>query len=627
MLPARLHVDENFLRNLQVILRTDIQSSIESLKAKLFFSLCLSFLLLSALPAQASTGVVRIGFLAWMGEAVAAAQWQPLMVALQQALPRHRLVAHYLDLSGMDAAIARQGLEFVVTNPGHYVALEAGAGVTRIATQMIEPGQDSAHAVGSAVIALTGRYDLHQLEDLQGKKLAAVTPQAFGGYQVVWAELKRRGLDPEHGDVIPVFTGYPMSQVITAVDKGEADAGVIRSCLLEQLIRQGQLSPTRFRVLSPQGGSPLCLSSSPVYPGWAFAAAPHTPVNLSREVLIALLSLSPAQTGQTWGVPADYHPVHEMLRELQITPYAFLRDHRFSALVRRYWPLAATALALLILWLVYTLRVEVLVQRRTRELSEALNARHQLEESVNAQQQQMEHLSRLSILGELSGTLAHELNQPLATIGNYARSLTRRLVRGNLSEAATAQAAEEIASAAERAAAILAGIRDFARKRVRVRQRCAVAGVVQEAVTLFRGMVARAPEVRISDQLPPDRGQVEIDPLQIQQVMLNLLKNALDAHRGNGVPDAVIGVYLQVQADNLCISIIDHGGGLNEGDLSRLFEPFFTTKPDGLGLGLSICKTIVEAHGGDMYAEAVPDGLNVRFTLPPATDEHDSCTA
>lgn len=581
-------------------------------------------LLLLGFPFAVMAADIRIGVLAWQGGESAAVEWRPLLDSLQEALPAHRLQPVYLDLQEMENAIAGGGLDFVVTNPGNYVALEALYGVTRIATQIIEPGQDSAHTVGSAVIVRDDRHALKSLEDLKGQRLAAVSPDAFGGYQVVWAELKRRGIDPEDGDVTLHFTGFPMTRVIEALESGSADAGAIRSCLLERLEREGKVPAGRYRVLSPQGAERPCKRSSPIYPGWAFAAAPKTSPGLAREVLIALLGLLPEQTGQTWGVPADYHPVHGMLRELEITPYEFLREHRMEAQIRRYWPIAAALTMLLVGWFAYTLRVEVLVQRRTRELSAALAARDRLAESIQAHRQQMEHMSRLSILGELSGTLAHELNQPLATISNYALGLTRRLEKGTLSPEATAQAAAEIASESERAAGILAGIRAFARKRTRIRETVSLPKLIDGAVRLFRGMIHDAPQVEIVDKLPPERQAVEVDALQIQQVLLNLLKNGLDAQRSASRAGHSMTITLESSPDDSArISVRDYGTGLSNEEQARLFEPFFTTKADGMGLGLSISRSIAEAHGGtlDAFAPDEGPGLVLCLKIPLATVE------
>lgn len=583
--------------------------------------LALLFWLLPAAAVPAGESV-RIGVLAWQGQEEAEMHWAALQQGLADKLPGRQVVISHYDLAGMEAALAAGQLDFVVTNPGHYVTLEAANGVSRIATQVVDGNRDPGQVVGSAVVVRHSRSELQSLADLRGRTLAAVSPEAFGGYQLIWAELKRLGIDPEEGGVTPLFTDFPMAQVVAAVREGRAEAGVLRACLLEKLERDGVVPAGELRVLSPRASASPCRVSSRLYPGWAFAAASGTPAPLARDVLLALLSLRGDADGDSWSVPADYHPVHELFRELQIGPYAFLRESRWESQFQRYWPWLLGVLLLILAGGAYTLHVEHLVQRRTRELTEALAERRRLEASVSAGQQQMEHLARLSILGELSGTLAHELNQPLAAIANYARSLLRRQERGQLSAPALQQAAEEIAGESERAAGILAGIRAFARKRSRVRERCDLAVLVRDSADLLQGMLAGAAEVRLLEQ--PDEADrlVEADPLQIQQVLLNLFKNAWDAQAVAAVT-APIEVSLR-RVDGRChLSVRDHGAGLPPELAGRLFEAFFTTKPDGLGLGLSICKTIIEAHGGELQAQAAEPGPGMLFgfSLPLAQKE------
>lgn len=180
------------------------------------------------------------------------------------------------------------------------------------------------------------------------------------------------------------------------------------------------------------------------------------------------------------------------------------------------------------------------------------------------------------------------------------------------------EAAGAIGEQAERAAGILAGIRDFARKRARVRAVCDPARIADDAARLFRGMLPRAPQVTVLDRRAGRGAAIDVDALQIQQVLLNLLKNACDAHQAAGRGDAPIELAIDAAGDELMLSVRDHGDGLPQTEATRLFEPFFTTKDDGLGLGLSICKTIVEAHGGRLNAEpaADPPGMVFRVTLP-----------
>ncbi len=580
---------------------------------------CLAVLLLLVTSLAWGGEDVRIGVLAWQGQEEAEVRWSSLVQGLEEKLPGMRIVVRQYDLEGMARALHAGELDFVVTNPGHYVVLEANSGITRIATQVAEAYKDPGHVVGSTVIALAGRDDLPGLANLAGKRLAIVSQEAFGGYQLIWATLKQLGLDPEHGDVRLVQTGFPMGRVIDAVRSGQADAGVLRACMLEHLLSEGSVKSAEFKVLSPRDSAAPCQVSSLLYPGWAFAAASTTPAALSRDILFALLSMQPGSDGESWSVPADYHRVHALFRELQIGPYTFLREAGWRSLFSRYWYWLASLVLLLAFWGAYTLRVEHMVQRRTRELTEALAERQRLEEHVRAGQQQMDHLSRLSVLGELSGTLAHELNQPLATIGNYARSLLRRQDRDQLSPEALRQAAEEIAAESERAAGILGGIRAFARKRSRVREVCNIREMVEAAAALVRGMLAHDSVLVIEDALGADERWVDVDPLQIQQVLLNLFKNAWDAQAAVGATQPII-VSLIREEGRCAVHVRDHGVGLAPEVHARLFESFFTTKPDGLGLGLSICKTIMEAHGGELHAQSPDSGAGTIFvfTLPLA---------
>ena len=591
-----------------------MEKCIRKLAAGLLF---LTFCLTTGLVQAKSE--VHIGVLAWQGSEEAEVHWSSLVHGLEEKLPDKQIVLKHLNLEGMAAALSAGTLDFVVTNPGHYVTLEAQTSITRIATQVAGANSDPGHVVGSAVVVLDRRQDLRTLADLQDKTLAAVSPEAFGGYQIIWGKLRQLGIDPEQGDTTPLFTDFPMARVIDAVRGGQADAGVVRACLLENFEHKGVVPVGELRVLSPHDSTSPCRVSSRLYPGWAFAAASNTPPALSREILLALLSLEPDAEGESWSVPADYHPVHELLRELQIGPYAFLRETRWEQLLRLHWPWLAGLLLLLVVWGIYTLRVEHSVQRRTQELTQALDEHRRLEARIRAGQDQMDHLSRLSILGELSGTLAHELNQPLATIGNYARSLLRREERGQLSPEALRQAAGEIAVESERAAGILGGIRAFARKRSRVREVRDITALVSEAATLMRGILAGSSDVILEDHLNETTRLVEVDPPQIQQVLLNLFKNAWDAQQASGVQQAIV-VSLTHLGDRCAVAVRDHGVGLAPEVRDRLFEAFFTTKPDGLGLGLSICKTIIEAHGGELLAQAAePEpGMIFSFTLPLA---------
>ncbi len=582
------------------------------------FRRCVFLLLVllgSSHAAAAEPRAVRIGVLAFLDAQAMSGQWEPVLEHLATVLPGYKPVLVQLDHAALRAAVAAHSVDFVITNPGSYVALEMEFGISRIATLDTAQAPSPMRAVGSAVIVLAERKDLRSLADLAGKRVIAVGEDAFGGYQLAWREFAQLGMDPLKDFSSLEFVGLPMGRLTEAVAAGRADAGIVRACLIEGLAPQAQ---ARFRVLSPRLEPDFpCQTSTRLYPDWPIATLRSTPPALAKAVATALLAMAPTAEGLSWTVPADYQSVHDLFRELRTGPYSYLQESSLRATAVRYWPAGLVLATLLLAWVVYTVRVDHLVHSRTLELRRALDEREAIEGRMLAHQEQLEHLSRLSILGELSGTLAHELNQPLASIGNYAQSLLLRVDKGRLTDAAVREASTEIAGQAARAAGILGRIRSFSRKRAALRERRVLPELVREAVTLFLGMLSSRPEVGVDAGTSADY-VVDVDPLQIQQVMLNLLKNGLDAMQHLPESERRLDIVLDQVGHVLRVGVRDYGHGLTPEARQQLFEPFFTTKPDGLGLGLSICTTIIEAHGGRLSAQAPADGpgLVISFTLP-----------
>jgi two-component system sensor histidine kinase TtrS len=565
-------------------------------------------------PSQALAKNVAIGVFAYQGERASTSDWNPLISYLNQALPEHHFRLENHDSESLRQAIAAERIDLVITNPGHYIAMEAEFGLSRIAT-LESLGVTAAKALGSVILVRSDRTDLKELSDLAGKRVAAVAPDAFGGYLLAAQEMLRHGVDPESDLKELRFMGLPMDQIVEAVQQGQVDAGIVRTCVPEQMVQEKRRQPSDFRVLSQRQQDQFpCALSTPLYPNWPLAVTRQTDPVLAKRVAHVLLSMPQAADGMAWTVPADYQPVHDLYRELRIGPYAYLRQITPEGLARRFWPWLLGALMALVAWIIHTVRVEHLVLRRTAQLRDSLHAREQAESRMRDSQEQMEHLSRLSVLGELSGNLAHELNQPLTTIGTYARTVLRRQDSGRLTPDAISEACTQIVNEAERAGGIVQRIRHFAKKRAAVRDPVDLVRIAQEARHLIVGMLAHPPEIRIDNQLSASC-RVLADGPQIQQVLLNLFKNAVDAGRNLSPERQGIRVMVEAVDNWVHFHVIDEGCGLEASQLAHLFEPFFTTKPDGLGLGLPICKTIIEAHGGRLWAQPNADGPGMCFSF------------
>ncbi len=563
----------------------------------------------AATPPEATP--VRIGVLAYRGPDEAVASWSELPARLSAAVPGYRFEMQAYGGLELREAVRKGELDFVLANSSLYVDLAAQFGIRRIATVMLPEALSSDRAIGSAVVTLASRDDLVHFTDLRGLRIAVGAADAFGGYLVAAREIQRAGVDLERGDAKLMFTGFPMRLTIEAVSAGQADAAIVRTCLLEQLSANNLLQADRFKVIAPRplAGFP-CATSTPLYPDWPFAATRGVDRHLAKSVAMALLSLPPSPTGLAWDVPADYQSVNELYRELMLGPYVDLRTSTFRGLLKNYRLFLLAALLLFVGVIIHAIRVESMVKRRTRELRAAQAEAREL-------QQKTEHMARLSILGEMSGTLAHELNQPLTTIAAYAQGMERRCAANNVNGPLVIDTLREIFAQTERAASVIRRVRTFAGKRQAVRETKPIAGTVREAIGLLTTLLPDLPAVVLNDYLPAGT-QVEADHLQLQQVILNLMKNAAEAMRSLPNYQRIISVTLHRVNGQLTIAVADRGPAVPAETLAHLFEPFFTTKFEGLGLGLAICKSIIEAHGGRLQADPrdPPPGLVFHFNLP-----------
>ena len=239
-------------------------------------------------------------------------------------------------------------------------------------------------------------------------------------------------------------------------------------------------------------------------------------------------------------------------------------------------------------------------------------------------QAELVHMSRLTAMGEMASALAHELNQPLSAIANYMKG-SRRLLENRPDEGAALlrDAMDKAAEQAMRAGNIIRRLRDFVARGESERRVEDVKKLVEEASALAL-VGAKDKGVRVRFEFTPHVDFVLADKVQIQQVLLNLMRNAIEAMEKEPKRELVISTA-QGRDNMVDISVADSGAGIAPEISAQLFQPFVTTKRQGMGVGLSISRTIVEAHGGSIVALQNPGGGTVfRFSLPVVNKEEAS---
>ncbi len=269
--------------------------------------------------------------------------------------------------------------------------------------------------------------------------------------------------------------------------------------------------------------------------------------------------------------------------------------------------IAVLLFGILIIWLLRLLRRWI---KERKAAQQALRERDEL----------LQHTARLSSLAEFASGMAHELNQPLAAIANYAAAAECLLEADKIQSPKVRQAIEKMGEESRRAGKIMHSMRNFIQKSATPHEPYSISQLVHESIELIEAQ-ARRQHVRIQVDLRTEDIKIDCDAVMLKQVLFNLMRNALDAMEAKQTDHAQqLEIRTEQTEDYLVFSVTDQGQGVQ--DIDKLFQAFYTTKSEGMGLGLAICRTVIENHGGKIWAENNPSGgASFHFRLPLKTQQ------
>lgn len=542
----------------------------------------------------------HVGFLASRGESHSQAEWASTLALLNSRFSEHEFVGHYLTQTQLDAALDQQQLDFVVTNPMHFM-LSRGQPLNWLVSYLnTHYGQARAGVAGTLWVRTDS--DLIELEQLPNYPVAAVHERAFGGYLLVADQLRRRGILPEDLDL--QFHGYPLDTLVYALRDGRIAAAMLPSCLLEDMAGEGLINQADFRALMVQSSAP-CVRSTPLYPGWSFASVGDIDEPLLRAVTQTLLHFEIDHRPQ-WGPAVRLDEVAQLLMDWQLGPQAKPIAHwqLLTRFVEQHWPWLAGFILLLLGHLLYHSRVAVLLRRRSKECE-------RLYQQVQQKEQALAHARQRILMGEMATGLAHELNQPLSAIQAYAQA-------GELmQDPAKHQAAfSHIVNETERGAAIIRRFRQWATQPFPSAEPFELAQLCQELVTRMRPR-AQALGVQFDLQLAPGT-LLSIRPA-VEQILNNLLNNALDAHERRLQLDPThqgwltLAVGQQATSQGWSLVIEDNAGGIDEGIISTLQQNLPASHYHGMGIGLLVSHRLVLRLQGQLTLTNTEQGTQAQL--------------
>lgn len=552
------------------------------------------FYLLAATCLAAARPTIQLGVLDWRDEPKTASSWEPTLAALKQEFPDKQIELHQLSLEGIADALAQQKLDYVITNPGHYVELSQTFQLAPLATLNNPFFELAQQAIGSVLLVPAENQAIHTWHDLRGLKLGAVTFDAFGGFQLIWDELAKQGIDPKKDFATWQLTGFPMEQLFDRLASGEVDGIIVRSCLAEELAVEGRINLADYRVIGEkQHPNYPCLSSSELYPDWPFLSTSKPTATENSQVLRALLKPAKNRQAAQWSAPLSYQPVYTLFERLRLGPFKGFPHNPLLNAIYTYRYLLMLGVGLLLLLFAHHIRVGYLVRKRSQALEKAM-------QTSQEKQQELAHLSRFTVMGELASGLAHELNQPLTAIINYAQGSQRLLQAVNKQafpqQASLLAAAQKITAQGEQAAEIIRNLRAFMRKGNSGQEQLDPKKLLQE-VRLFMDASLKQQQVELRLHLPEELPLIKANRVEFLQIFINLLSNALDAMQFKEGGQIDIHLSLNLASKVLVFDVIDQGEGLTAEASQHIFEPFFTTRSHGMGLGLSLSRSLAATQG------------------------------
>lgn len=571
-----------------------------------------------AAAANGPSPPVRLGILSTIGEISSTQVFAPTLEALKHAWGQDIEVS-YWNLDTLPQAVFDKKLDFFIANAGSFTHLQTKGLARHLATRKIDKALDPNFSMGGIFFVKSDNTAIQTFEDMRGKSAVAVAPNAFGGLSVHLGEIHARGFNPDAFFSSLSFTGYPMQRVLGAMRSDQAQIGVMRACLLEDLMAKGQVRAHEFRVIGAKDEPMLkCQTSTALYPDWVFAATSQAQPELSRKACAALFSM-PEDAPMHWSVASDFTRIDALFKTLRIGHYAYLREWTLQRIWQEYrgWVLVLCAALGLVVWHAVVVTFEV--RRKTRRLRLAMQQRSQAQNEVLVMQTRLQALERASLVGMLSNMVAHELKQPLGAISNYADGIctvTRCASDAPAQLEMIGIAARQIIEQTQRASAIIERVRGYAKHAgTKPSQTISIGSLVQQCVRDFRLLARRAPQFRLDiDARASTRG----DPVELALVILNLFKNATEAMEQ--VADAHIDVHVDDASGMWRLTIADNGPTVVDvAAFDDLFTPKASRKAGGLGVGLAISARIMEQCAGRLTIEAnAPSGLKAVLLLPKA---------
>lgn len=583
-----------------------------------------------AFAADAPSGtVVRMGVLDFESEASYLGKQENIQETIIGYLRAHspglRIQTRFYTTPQLADAVRRGDVEFFLGSSGFFVEMRP-YGVRDIGTIVSNSFPNPNQCVAGVMIVRKDRFDLSDLKSLKDATAVTTSRRNFMTFQLNMGEIAAQGFDPDGFFKDIIETDNRPIEVMRAVAEGRADVGLLRACMPEAITAAHPEFRGIFRTVNDHPGPRAerlgCRYSTDMYPGWTIAAAPHTPPVITRHVATTLLKMRPEETPSGFFVSfaTEFNRVNSLFQTLKTGPYEHLRHWTVRRFLSVAWPFLLFAAGLAGAWILHSVRLERLVEKRTRDLREALVRERAAEAHAAEIGAKLDKAQRAGIVGQLSSIFAHELGQPLSAMTYYTRGLKTLLKKPSPDPALTERCLTGLSDELGKAGEILDRVRSYAKSGAKRETPLDLTELIRATHNdLVKSRRLRVPvDIELPEALP-----VRGDPVELRILITNLLKNAQEAMAD--LPEGVIRVRAAADDRFVSLTVANPGPVLSPEAVAAIGQPLATSKSTGLGLGLLICKSIAEAHRASLTfigrsAES-GGGLCVTLAVPLRNDD------
>ncbi len=537
--------------------------------------------------------VITIGVQSCLGREIARDKWQSTIDHLNRQLPTRQFNLRIIDTADdslLYKMVEEGKLDYVISQPVATVELQAIHKVKPLLTYSNMAGWDQ---LGSVIFTSSNNPTINSIESLKGNSVAASTKKRLGGWVLALDYFYENGIDPYQDFSEMRFLGN-QDNIVRAVVNGVIDAGVVRTSVLEKLIGLGRLKPTDIKVLAQKTDFPHLLST-PLVSEWSIGALQHNSTNLSREITEALSELTHLNGNPRWVEAHDYKDVSTLLRKHRL---GIFQDPVHVRFYKQNYQWVLIVLILIGYLIVLT--------------------KNRQEREIQSYKAQLEQLSRVSSVDQLLSEVAHELSQPITSLKIDAHLLSDMLQQDGCQLEQVKSTSKGLREKTDHCANLILNIRNFLSNKKIHKEVFAINAHIERVIELVKHDLSQA-KVYLNLELGLNLPKVKMSPVELDQVLLNLCKNAISAMRDNNKIRNELHIRTFAHNDSVLISLQDSGCLIK--NTEHLFELFHSTKQasetEGLGLGLNLSRRIIRSYGGDLSLQDTSEhGSTFLIKLP-----------